>query len=478
LLLEKFQSHWDGPQYSIAVVRYSLEQATPAPPGYPFYIGLAKLFNIFINDPHKAVLAVSVFGSMLGVLVLYLVGLRMYNRFTGIAAVIIFLTGSTFYYFGLTTYAYGLIPALTTLMAYAVYKIYLKRKQIGFLYGLTLGLYFGFRPQEMLQIWGLVLLGFIFLSKVEKIKAVIVFCLVSLLWIIPISYYIGLQNYFEASRSSIETAFPSRQFLSNAELMVKGFLLSFGASVFFLVYYVFEYFKNKKNINLKFLIFYGLWIIPGVIFNLFIRTEHAGYQMSYLSGFLLLIAYAIWRTTKKHIAFFIIVMFFIGLFNLYWFLFDRDPAYVKPYRPTSFHYSDIRKNDLKVGSKIAFVRQKFDAKKTLLVSTDTLWRPYMYHLGAYRLTALTGLAVDHPGFRYDRFDAKNWNMKQTRNTDLSVEIPEGISTVLFLDDDASLWIRNKNYKSYRLAGNSVLTALDVPPKSRIIYKYHFIEIVR
>ena len=49
-LIEKMQSHWDGPQYSIAVVRYSLIQETPAPPGYPLYIAMGRLFYFFTHD--------------------------------------------------------------------------------------------------------------------------------------------------------------------------------------------------------------------------------------------------------------------------------------------------------------------------------------------------------------------------------------------------------------------------------------------
>src|SRR5579864_1750546 len=77
-LVEHIQSHWDGPQYSIAVVRYSYEQQTPAPPGYPLYIALGKLFYIFFQDPHKSILAISVFSSVIGSVILYLIGKNMF----------------------------------------------------------------------------------------------------------------------------------------------------------------------------------------------------------------------------------------------------------------------------------------------------------------------------------------------------------------------------------------------------------------
>ena len=84
--LEKFQSFWDGPQYSIGIVRYSFVQQTPAAPGYPIFIGLGKFFYFFLHDPHSAIVAVSVLASVLGAITLYIVGLNIYNRLVGIAA--------------------------------------------------------------------------------------------------------------------------------------------------------------------------------------------------------------------------------------------------------------------------------------------------------------------------------------------------------------------------------------------------------
>src|SRR4051812_45494663 len=101
-LIEKYQSYWDGPDYSIALVHFSLAHHTPTPPGYPLYIALGKFFHLFIQDPHTSILAVSIFASMLGAVALYIVGMKMYNRLVGLAATGIYLTGSTFYYFGLT----------------------------------------------------------------------------------------------------------------------------------------------------------------------------------------------------------------------------------------------------------------------------------------------------------------------------------------------------------------------------------------
>ena len=377
-LIEEFQSHWDGPQYSIALVRYSFEQQTPAPPGYPIYIALGKLFYLFFTDPHKAILAVSVFGSIFGSVIFYLVGKNLFSRYVGISAATIFLTGSTFYYFGLTAYAYGLLPATTTILAYIVYQIFIRQKQYGLLLGIVFGICFGIRPQETIQIGFLPILGFIALSKIEKIKSLLAFFIITLIWLIPITRAMGgLQEYFLISFQFAQGAIFNHSVIQHIKLIIKGFLLSFGIAGGFLLYYISKIIQMKlhtfkKNINV--IIFYTTWILPGIMYNLFIRTEHAGYQMSYLTGLLILISYAVWQTTKKSKLLFVTVLLIIASFNLYWFFYDRDPTYTKPYRPTSFHYSDIKKNDLKTGSKVGYVLKNFDPEKTLIISTEFLCR--------------------------------------------------------------------------------------------------------
>ena len=477
--LEKVQSHWDGPNYTIAVVRYSLEQHTPVPPGYPLYIAVGKLFNLIFPDPHRSILFVSVLGCIFGALICYIVGKKIYNRPTGLIAAIILLTGSTFYYFGLTTYAYGLIPATTTLLAYSVYRIFIKNKQEGILLGLIFGICFGIRPQETLQIGLLALLGFLPLQKKQKILSILFFAAVTLFWLIPLIHISGgFTQYLKLHADAAMIAFQGHTLSQHTELMIKGFLLSFGVAPAFLIYYLRVLFRKNIKINRKLILFYAIWIIPGLLFNLLIRTEHAGYQMSYLSGLLLLIAYALWKTTQRSKLLTYTTVIFIGIFNLFWFFFDRDPKFEKPYRPTSFHYSDIRKNDLKVGSKVRFVVENFDPQKTLILSTDALWRPYSYYLKAYPLYALFGLDNTEIPYSYGQIESINWDMRWYQNKRFTILIPPNITNVVFMDDAMSRWIKNYPIKTYRLPGNSTITSITISPNTQLRYKYHSIEVVK
>jgi len=476
--LEKFQSHWDGPQYTIGILRYSFAQQTPAPPGYPFYIGLGKFFYLFLRDPHTAIVAVSVFASIIGTIAIYVVGLKMYHRFVGIAAATIFLTGSTFYYFSISPHVYDLLVTIMPLLAYSVYRIFVQKKQEGLLLGLLIGIYFGIRPQDIIQIGILFLLGFLSLSLTQKIKTSITFAIVTLCWFIPVVQAVGFTDYFVLSNAIAQGALFSHSISDHAEMMIKVFLLSFGIAGGFLFYYVT---KRKQIIKLfvkrkRIIIFYAAWMLPGFLYNLLMRSDAAGYQFSYLTALLLIISYAIWQSTRNNRFLYIIALLCISVFNLYWFFYDRDPTFTKPYRPVSYHYSELRKNDIKTGGKVNFVQQHFDPQTTLIVTTEVMWRPYSYYLKNYPFVVLFRLDNTEIPYSYNRIDSVNWDMKWTTNKHFAVAIPQNTKTVIFMEDASKSWVKHDTFKAYKLPGNSSITAIALKPGEKILYDYHTIII--
>jgi len=472
-LIEKFQSHWDGPQYSIAIVRYSLEQHTPTAPGYPLYIAVGKFFHLFFEDPHTSIVLVSVLASVIGAIVLFKFGREVYNKYVGAAAATLFLTGSTFYYLSLTPYGYLLIASFVVLLALIVYRIFIHRMQEGIAYGLVLGICAGIRPQEIIFIGPLALLGFIYLNRRNKLFAILIFSLVTLLWLAPLVYTSGgIQNYINIHLASTPSQGFTHTVSYNLPLVIKGLLLSVGISLSYLAFFVYKLLFKKIKVNKKAIIFYLTWVTPGLFFNLFIRGEHAGPQLGYLCAILILISYSMWAILRKRMFLFWVILAAVAIFNLYWFFYDRDPNFVKPFRPTSFHYSDIRKNDLKTGSKVNHIKKNFNPKDTLLITADVLWRPYSYYLKDFHLIALFALENNQSPYNHNRYETKNWNMKHLVQKEFTIKIPPGINKVIVIDDKGYEWVQDKLKKKVVLPGNTFLTVFDVSPNTTIRYGYH------
>lgn len=476
-LIEKFQSHWDGPDYSIAILSYSLENNTPTAPGYPLYIAFGKLVNFLFHDPHLSLLFISVLVTALGSVVIIFVVKRIFNYQSGLIASLLYLTGSTFYFFSLTPYGYVTLPLLNILLAYVVYLSFLNKKNVGLLLGIVVGIFFGIRPQEMIQVGLLALLGFVSLKNKQRIVFLITFFAITSSWLIPqILDTGGIKNYLEINFSRADSGLFVYSIAHNLEAMIKGFLLSFGIASIFMLFYGRKIVKETSIItkNKKIILFFTAWIVPSLLFNLIVRSDHAGYQMTYLTAFLILISYGIYKTFKNKKLLILATAILCG-FNLYWFFYDRDPNFEKPFKPTSFHYSDIRKNDLIIGSKVNYVRENFDSGNTLLVSTEVAWRMYSYYLKSYEIVALNALDNKEAPYIYNKFTGRNWNQERSQSKEFSLKIPDNISRIILMDTAMSNWVVGKDYKVVNLSANSSVTIISVKKDSTMLYDYHFIK---
>lgn len=457
--VEKMQSHWDGPQYSIAIVKYSFLEQTPALPGYPIYIGLGKLINIATNDPHYSIVFLSVFFSGIGACIFYFIGKKFLNQRTGIIASMLFLASPVFYFFGLTSNPYGIVGINSALFALVTYLIVSKNKKWGIAYGLLFTYVIGFRPQEIIFLTPLFLYGMHAFSVREKIKGVLAFFLGSFLWLYPASINVGgILQYIRLIIGSVAIT-KGESFIAHEiniiGILIKGFFLTFGIATILPLLILNKYKLIKGLINDKRTVILFLWIMPSFIFNLLIRSDHAAHQITYLSGLLVLISVFLYALTKKlNFSFLYISLVGIALINLFIFFRDRDPQYEKPYIPQSYHYSEIRKNDKKMSEKIKYIKDKTQSNNTLIIVGDPDYiRPVMYHLPEYTVIQITSLLSKDIRFKDVLRIAKNFKMKEAIYKKNTYIIPKEFTNIVCFDDNCGIWMKERGIK---LDGNSLL----------------------
>ena len=211
---------------------------------------------------------------------------------------------------------------------------------------------------------------------------------------------------------------------------------------------------------------------------MFVRSDHAGHQMTYLSAVLILLSYAIWRLFRKHQKLLVTVVSIIVVFNLFTFFRDRDPGMTKDYVPQSFHYSEIRKNNIRMRSKVDYIKSNFKSYDTLLITTEPMWRPYSYHLKEYKIIALNALDNKSTPYKYNRYESQDWMFKYSLNHNFSLDIPKEISNIVFIDEDAGKWIKNYHIKKVELAANGSLAIANGKEINKLIYNYHSITFVK
>lgn len=480
-LVEQFQSHWDGPQYSIAQFRYSLEDQTPAAPGYPIYIGIAKIFYAIFSDPHYSLLIESVLFGALAAVVIFVFGKILGGFKTGLIGSILYLTSPVVYFFGLTAYSYGVEVFFYLIFALVSYHAIVLKKQNGLLIGISYAILIGFRPQDFIFSWPLALASFITLRSNEKMKVVISFISTCLFWFIPLILVVGgIGKYVTYSFPSYGSNIPEINLLYFWEIkntLIKGIVLTLGLSFIFpliFITYIFSKIKKylKKEAVQKNVVFFSLWISPPLLFNLFIRSDHAGYQLNYSVPILLLSALSIKVLLSKNKFVLITVVAFLAVFNLGLFFRDRDPDLSDPYVPTSFHYSEIRKNDIKMEAKINFIRDNFDSKNTMiLIGEPDYIRPVMYYLPEFTIIQLDGLVTKDLPFKNIKRLASNYDIFEIESDLNSFSIPKKFLKIVCYDDDCSRWTGLQGIKQ---AEGSSVVVLD--SKDKLIYDFNILKI--
>lgn len=472
-LIEKMQSHWDGSLFSIAVVKYSIVDNTPPRPGHPLYIAFGKFFHFFVSDPHLAILLVSVLFSGLSAIAFFILGKAIFNRSVGIISALIFLSGSTFYYFGLTPYSFVILPFYWSLLAALSYLYIFKKKKTAVFIGIVYAFGLGVRPQEILFITPLALYVFYFMDKKDKIKSLISFSLTMAIWLIPLLADEGWLRYFIVA-SSHPPPYTVGFKQQDLELILKDYFLSLGIAGVILPLFLFLN-RSKLMKNKGLFIFFLVWIMPSAIYNFFIISVHAGYQMDYLIALVLLSSLAIHSMFKSHKKALYLVVSIIVISNLLMFFWDRDPNYIKPYRPTSFHYSDIRKNDLKMSSKVDYIKSVYDPHSTLIITVSTLWSPYMYHLKEFHQYSIEALFTENPAFKNQRRDSYMWKVHEYSTNDHVIKVPKYIHKILLVDDELNIRLINLKSKKISLPGNSSIIEIDVNFGDKIKYGYQYLK---
>lgn len=481
------QSHWDGPDYSIAVVQYSLKNFTPSPPGYPLYILIGKFFYPFTHDPHLSILMVSVLFAGLGTSAFYYVGKNIFNKAVGIIASLLFLTAPTIYYFGITANPYGILPTTAALLACVVYLIWAKEKKYGVVLGLVYSFAIGIRPQDALFLSPLALYGFIRLPRKEKYISFFSFIISFLAWFIPLANSIGgIQAYINFTFPFfINNAKPDISFLRIAGIsltLIKGFFLTLGLGGIFLIYYckkALKIFKKGKFVglfkNTSFVVFI-LWIFPSLLFNLFVRSDHAAHQMTYLSSLIFLSSYAIWKIARKNYVILCIIVIFLSLFNLVTFFRDRDPENNKPYVSQSYHYSEIVKNNVRMLSTVSYITKNYDPKKTIVIVDPEIFRPVTYYLKKYDVYAYSSLDTNDPKLEDTYHFGINWMYFPLIDKKHSLSTDGVAKTIICITNNKNYAFNFKNVKKIYLKDNAFIYSFIASPKETYVFSIHSIKL--
>lgn len=496
--MSKFLYEWDSVNYALGFERYDILSHQPHSPGYIFYIGLGKLVNTIFNDANTTMIVISIFFSILTVILVYHLAKNIFSRKIGIISSIFLIFNPLFWFYGEIATIYPSAAFFATLIAFISYHVLKGNEKFFYPSAAVLGLAGGFRQDLIISMLPLWLFCLFYGSKsIKKItKAFIVLIISALLWFIPTIYFAGRYSTYAIASGNIIANFQTTSIIFGAPLLYHLimdlmlfswlFLASGIIGSFFLIIYLFE---NRKNLNLNVLfnykfIFLSLWIFPMLLFQVLIHSPKPGYILVYISAISIIIGFLMDYFTfkienklefsyKSIIACLLTVSIII---NSLYFLYPSNINYESTWETPmglmdqnqknllgmdllfAYNYEKTYKNDMNVEYRIKTILNSSNPQNSIIIIRDILredqgfsWRKAMYYLPQYDIYYVTddensGLKLLKTDKNFIVFYGKNHKAGGFENKKLEIPLNTSTNQIIWMMNNKTEFFKNVNSK--------------------------------
>ncbi|HEX4998524.1 MAG TPA: glycosyltransferase family 39 protein [Terriglobia bacterium] len=118
----------------------------PQPPGYPFFVALARIVNFLFRDPTTTFAVIALLTGALCLPVIVALGERIHSRAAGQAAALLLIVNPVFWQSGLVGPLRGFLALFSLLTAYCAWRAWKGETQWALFGACALGIGGGFRP--------------------------------------------------------------------------------------------------------------------------------------------------------------------------------------------------------------------------------------------------------------------------------------------------------------------------------------------
>ena len=305
---------WDSVNYALALQNFNINLSQPQAPGYIFFVAFGKAINSVFHDPNASFIFISIFFSILTVILIYYLAKQMFNREIAVVASIFLIFNPCFWFYGETTTIYMSEALFASLVAYTSYQLLRGDSKFIYISSLALGLSGGFRQDLIVFMFPLWFFCFVFskFNYKQMIKSFIVLIISVGAWLIPtILLSGGFTSYFSMSHNEIFHFFQIYSIfyggsltsqLSMDNLLLLWTMMEIGVVSLFLVgFYIFLNYRKIKFSNFKNrkIFFLTLWVLPAFLFYLLLYIAKPGYTLVYLPVFSLISGYLLVNISQE-----------------------------------------------------------------------------------------------------------------------------------------------------------------------------------
>lgn len=495
-----FRSHylfsWDSANFALALERYNVAFHQPQPPGYPLYVGAARLLLPLLGGANASYVALSVLASGLAVFFLTLAGARLAGRTVGLLGALLLATSSVFWSQGEVAYPYAFLACFSSLVAWLCLVIRGGGRRAGALVALTggvIGFAAGFRSELLPFLVPLWLDAALTRPGAWRPRLAALACggalmgVAVLAWYVPMVLLSGGWAAYQAATGSYYAYFI--QTTSGAGKLLLGLLENTRALVGFLyngiglgllpaIYFVGRYFSPPHLVVDRPARFLLLWLLPPLAFYITVHIGNPGYVLSFLPALCVYAAVAtIGLMEDLRRAAELLVERFRGgrvLAAL------ARPGWVVP-AATGFvlcvaasnaalflvasgegRHREISQIDATFSRQLAHIAERYPAASSVLFAYDRS-RQYRYYLPEHRIDLLFDVAVAGAVTDTSRY----WERRQ------SYTVPPGVQAVLFPDLSRNTSDQPGLVERVDLGGGVDLYVARVRPGDVVHYGYQY-----
>jgi 4-amino-4-deoxy-L-arabinose transferase-like glycosyltransferase len=283
----------------------------PHPPGYIGYIALGRLFQLVFGDANAALVALSIAGECVAVVIAFLFAKSLFGRTPALATALALISSPLYWYYGEAANTYALEPALVLLVVWSCWRVWNGSQALAPAGALALGLAGAVRPSTA------VLLAPVYLVSLwrcgslhDSVVSLALLLLATLAWLIPlIVLSAGIGPYLAATvqlggavtgGTAVWRAGPSA-LIGNSEAVLQGLVFElgfFGALAFFGLV-VAPRFHARPRLPSGWGAFCLVWALPSLLTFLLVHIGQVAYVQSFAPALLLTLGPAVSATARS-----------------------------------------------------------------------------------------------------------------------------------------------------------------------------------
>jgi len=395
--------HWDSVNFALSIEDFNLQLEQPHPPGYIFYVYFISTVNLIFNDPQITMVVISIVASVGSVILLYMLGRRMWkNDWVGFWSALFLAASPLFWFYGEIALPHTLDAFLVILCAWLLLRVRQGEHLIYPWAVISLAIAGGVRPQTLVFLAPLALFSLWQIGWRRLMIAMGIGFVVCLTWFISLMVEVGgLGNYLQVMGDFSGRFQSSTSIFAGAGLwglrrnliklvLYTGYAVALAAVPLAITLLLSLINRQKKwdDENGWFLI---VWMAPSLFFYTLIHMGQQGLVFVYLPALLLLAGYGVIRVARRLRTAgsrLLVTVMAVALILINTAIFLFIPEYPLGEGSQRFLTRDtINNSDAYYQERFAVIHDEYPADDVVILSSS--WRHLQYYLPDYDVIPLT-----------------------------------------------------------------------------------------